>query len=135
VIIAAANDRQFRSLCEVLDLAAVAADDRFRTNAARTANRDELHPILVARLRQWSADDLFLALNRAGVPCGPINSIGEGVALADRLGLDPVVLAPESGPPTIRNPIEFDGEAPAYRSAPPGLGQHSDELRQWLLER
>ena len=75
VIITAANDRQFRSLCEVLGIAEVADDDRFRLNADRTANRAELHPILVERLAEWSADDLFFALNKAGVPCGPINSI------------------------------------------------------------
>ena len=54
VIITAANDRQFRSLCEVLGIAEVADDDRFRLNADRTANRDELHPILVERLAEWS---------------------------------------------------------------------------------
>ena len=75
VIITAANDRQFRALCEVLDIPEVADDERFRLNADRTANRDELHPILVERLAEWSADDLFIALNKAGVPCGPINSI------------------------------------------------------------
>ena len=45
VIIAAANDRQFRSLCEVLGIAEVADDPRFRLNADRTANRAELHPL------------------------------------------------------------------------------------------
>ena len=47
VIITAANDRQFRALCEVLGIPEVADDERFRLNADRTANRDELHPLLV----------------------------------------------------------------------------------------
>ena len=68
VIITAANDRQFRSLCEVLSIAEMADDERFRLNADRTANRAQLHPILVERLAEWSADDLFIALNKAGVP-------------------------------------------------------------------
>ena len=88
VIITAANDRQFRSLCEVLDIPEVADDERFRLNADRTRNRAELHPLLVERLAEWSADDLFVALNKVGVPCGPINSIAEGVELAERLGLE-----------------------------------------------
>ena len=50
VIITAANDRQFRALCGVLGIGEVADDERFRLNADRTAHRDELHPILVARL-------------------------------------------------------------------------------------
>ena len=52
VIIAAANDRQFRSLCEVLGIAEVADDPRFRLNADRTANRAELHPLLLEKLQR-----------------------------------------------------------------------------------
>jgi crotonobetainyl-CoA:carnitine CoA-transferase CaiB-like acyl-CoA transferase len=134
VIIAAANDRQFRALCSVLGIAEVADDERFRLNADRTANRDELHPMLLERLAEWSADDLFIALNEAGVPCGPINSIGEGVELAERLGLDPRVTLGE-GPRAvdlIRNPIGLSGASVRYDRPPPMLGEHSDELREWL---
>jgi crotonobetainyl-CoA:carnitine CoA-transferase CaiB-like acyl-CoA transferase len=131
VIIAAANDRQFRSLCEVLGIAEIADDPRFRLNADRTANRAELHPLLLEKLHEWTADDLFLALNRAGVPCGPINSIAEGVQLADRLGLDPIV-AVSGEIDAIRNPITFRGSQLRYDRPPPTLGEHSDEIRSWL---
>jgi crotonobetainyl-CoA:carnitine CoA-transferase CaiB-like acyl-CoA transferase len=135
VIITAANDRQFRSLCEVLDIAEVADDDRFRLNADRTANRDALHPILVERLSHWSADDLFIALNKVGVPCGPINSIAEGVELAERLGLEPRITVGEGGREVdlVRNPIRFSDAEATYRMPPPALGEHSDEIRDWLL--
>ena len=134
VIITAANDRQFRSLCEVLGIAEVADDERFRLNADRTANRAELHPILVERLAQWTADDLFFALNKAGVPCGPINSIGEGIELAERLGLEPRVTVGEDGSSVdlVRNPIRLSDYAIDYHRAPPRLGEHSDEIRDWL---
>ncbi len=134
VIIAAANDRQFRALCSVLGIAEVADDERFRLNADRTANRDELHPMLLERLAEWSADDLFIALNEAGVPCGPINSIGEGVELAERLGLDPRVTLGEGerSVDLIRNPIGLSGASVRYDRPPPTLGEHSDELREWL---
>ncbi len=134
VIITAANDRQFRSLCEVLGIAEVADDDRFRLNADRTANRGALHPILVERLAEWSADDLFIALNKAGVPCGPINSIREGVELAERLGLEPRVTVGTDGREVdlVRNPIGLSDFEIAYRQPPPTLGEHSDEIRAWL---
>jgi crotonobetainyl-CoA:carnitine CoA-transferase CaiB-like acyl-CoA transferase len=134
VIITAANDRQFRALCEVLDIAAVADDPRFRLNADRTANRDELHPILVERLAEWSADDLFIALNKAGVPCGPINSIKDGIELAERLGLEPRVTVGEGerAVDVVRNPIRLSRGDVAYRYPPPALGEHSDEIRRWL---
>jgi crotonobetainyl-CoA:carnitine CoA-transferase CaiB-like acyl-CoA transferase len=134
VIIAAANDRQFRSLCEVLGIAEVADDPRFRLNAERTANRDQLQPILVERMTDWSADDLFFALSKAGVPCGPINTIAEGVALAERLGLQPRVTVGDGDRKVdlVRNPITFSDAAPKYTSPPPELGEHSDAIRTWL---
>ena len=89
MIIAAGNDRQFRALCEVLGIPGVPDDPDFATNAGRTCNRERLRPLLLERPATWKADDLFLALNRAGVPCGPINSIAEGVELAESLGLAP----------------------------------------------
>jgi crotonobetainyl-CoA:carnitine CoA-transferase CaiB-like acyl-CoA transferase len=134
VIIAAANDRQFRSLCEVLDVPALADDDRFRLNADRTVNRAELHPVLLDRLAQWGADDLFIALNKAGVPCGPVNSIAEGVELAERLGLDPRVTlgAGDRAVDLVRNPIAFSGARARYTDPPPELGEHTDDVRAWL---
>jgi crotonobetainyl-CoA:carnitine CoA-transferase CaiB-like acyl-CoA transferase len=134
VIIAAANDRQFRSLCEVLGIPEVAADERFQLNADRTANRDELHPILVARLSGWSADDLFIELNKVGVPCGPINSIADGVELAGRLGLDPRVTVGEGDRAVdlVRNPITFSAASARYTDPPPALGEHSESIRRWL---
>ncbi len=122
------------ALCRVLGIAEIAADPRFARNADRTVNRDELRPILVERLATWSADDLFVTLNEAGVPCGPINSIGEGVALAERLGLHPVVGVGEGDDAVgvIANPITFSEAEPRYDRRPPRLGAHSDEIRDWL---
>jgi len=134
VIIAAANDRQFRALCEVLEVPELADDERFRLNADRTANRAELHPVLLDRLSAWGADDLFVALNRAGVPCGPVNSIAEGVELAARLGLDPRVTLGEGDRAVdlIRNPITLSDARPRYTAPPPQLGEHTDDVRAWL---
>lgn len=134
LIITAGNDKQFRSLCQVLGIEQVADDPRFAVNADRTKNREELRPLLVEKLRQWMSDDLFIALNKVGVPCGPINSIGDGVELAERLGLRPRVTVGEGDREVtlVRNPITFsDGEL-EYRLPPPLLGEHSDEIRAWI---
>jgi crotonobetainyl-CoA:carnitine CoA-transferase CaiB-like acyl-CoA transferase len=134
MIITAGNDRQFRSLCEVLGLSDVPDDPRFGSNADRTRNRDELRPLLLAELARWKAEDLFLALNKAGVPCGPINTIGEGVELAESLGLAPRVELGEGDRAVtlVRNPITFGDAELRYALPPPGLGQHSDEIKAWL---
>lgn len=134
VIIAAANDRQFRALCEVIGLPELGDDPRFATNAQRTVNRDQLRPLLVERLATWPADELFARLNAAGVPCGPVNTIGQGVELAEQLGLAPRVTVGDGRRRVdlIRNPIGFGGATVRYDLPPPGLGEHTDEIREWL---
>ena len=134
MIITAANDRQFKALCEVLGIGELAEDERFKLNADRTRNRDQMHPLLMERVAQWNADDLFIALNEAGVPCGPINTIREGVELAERLGLEPRVTVGDDGRSVdlVRNPIGFGNASLRYDRPPPELGEHSDEIRAWL---
>jgi crotonobetainyl-CoA:carnitine CoA-transferase CaiB-like acyl-CoA transferase len=134
MIITAGNDRQFRALCEVLGIAEVADDPRFASNADRTGNREELRPLLLAALARWKADDLFVALNEAGAPCGPIKSIGEGVELAESLGLAPRVELGADGRQVtlVRDPITFGDADLRYELPPPELGEHSDEIKAWL---
>ncbi|WP_112274298.1 CaiB/BaiF CoA transferase family protein [Lentzea terrae] len=132
LIVAAANDGQFRKLCEVLGLPDVPDDPRFARNADRTRNREELRPVLVERLRTRGAVEWFDLLVAAGVPCGPINTIDGGFAMAERFGLDPVVEV--GGMPTTRHPIRFSETPAVYELPPPGLDEHGKELRAWLKE-
>ncbi|GLY66507.1 CaiB/BaiF CoA transferase family protein [Amycolatopsis taiwanensis] len=134
LIVAAANDGQFRKLCQVLGIPEVADDPRFARNVDRTANREELRPILVDRLRKRSALEWFDLLVEAGVPSGPINTIDGGFAMAERFGLDPVVVVGEGerAVPTTRHPIRFSETPVGYRLPPPELDEHGEELRRWL---
>jgi crotonobetainyl-CoA:carnitine CoA-transferase CaiB-like acyl-CoA transferase len=137
LIVAAANDRQFRRLCEVLGIPDVADDPRFARNADRTANRDELRPMLIERLRTRKATEWFDALVAVGVPCGPINTIDDGFAMAERFGLDPIVSvgAGDRAIPTTRHPIRFSATPVHYDLPPPELDEHGTELRAWLENR
>src|SRR3954469_2120839 len=134
MIIAAANDRLFGRLCQVLGIPEVAGDPRFVRNSDRTANQDALRPILAERLATRGADEWFELLVDAGVPCGPVNTIDGGFAMAERLGLDPVVEVGEGerALPTARNPITFSRTPAGYRLPPPELDEHGAELRKWL---
>jgi crotonobetainyl-CoA:carnitine CoA-transferase CaiB-like acyl-CoA transferase len=134
MIITAGNNRQFRALCEVLGIPEVADDERFVNNADRTRNREQLRPLLLKQLTRRSADELFVALNAAGVPCGPINSIGEGVELAEALGLAPKVEVGDGDRAVtlIRNPIGFSDADLRYDLPPPQLGEQSEEIKAWL---
>lgn len=133
LIVIAGNDGQFRKLCAELGLQELADDERFASNEARTRNRDELRPLLVAKLRQRPADEWFRQLSAAGIPCGPINHVDGGVALADDLGLEPVVDV--GGLPMVRNPITFSASATRHTLPPPTLDQHGAEIRAWLANK
>jgi crotonobetainyl-CoA:carnitine CoA-transferase CaiB-like acyl-CoA transferase len=134
MIVAAANDRQFRKLCDVLGIPEVADDPRFARNRDRTANRAQLKPILVERLATRGADEWFDLLVDAGVPCGPINTIDGGFAAADQFALDPVVEVGEGerAVPMARHPITFSRTPAQYTLPPPELDEHGAELRKWL---
>ncbi|GHE06984.1 CaiB/BaiF CoA transferase family protein [Klenkia taihuensis] len=130
LIITAGNNGQFRKLVEALGVPELADDARFARNEDRTANRDELRPLLVERLRTRGKQDWFRTLIGVGVPCGPINTVDQGVAFAEEVGLDPVVLV--EGIPSVRNPITFSADAVDYRLPPPRLDEHGADLRTWL---
>lgn len=128
LVLAVGNDKQFTSLCRALEIPELSSDERFATNSARVAHRDELVRILDERLAADTADSWFDALTAAGVPCGPLNDIADAIALAERLGLDPTVeIADPHGEEVSRhvaNPIRLSETPPTYRSSPPGLGEH-----------
>jgi crotonobetainyl-CoA:carnitine CoA-transferase CaiB-like acyl-CoA transferase len=118
LIIAVGNDGQFRTMCGILGLPALAEDERFRTNADRVANRDGLGASIAAATRQRSRDDLLAAFASAGVPAGPINDLAQVFA-------DPQVVARGmqldlGGIPAVASPIVIDGKRQvADRPSPP----------------
>jgi crotonobetainyl-CoA:carnitine CoA-transferase CaiB-like acyl-CoA transferase len=134
LIVTAGNDTQFRRLCDIIGASALADDPRFSTNPGRTANREELRPLLAEKLAGRSAAEWFDLLIAAGVPCGPINTVDDGVAFADKIGLEPVITAGsgDRAKPGVRHPVTFSATPASYRLAPPELDEHGDDIRAWL---
>ena len=110
LIVTAGNDGQFRRLCEVLGVPELADDPRF--GAQRGPHRQPRRAAAAAGRAagapapRWSGS---ARSSRAGVPCGPINTVDQGVAFAEEIGLDPVVAVGEgdAAVPSVRNPITF----------------------------
>jgi crotonobetainyl-CoA:carnitine CoA-transferase CaiB-like acyl-CoA transferase len=135
IIIAAGNDGQFSRVCELLRLSSLKTDDRFKTNAARVANRDALIPLLEAETEKRSSRDLLAALEAAGVPAGPVNRL-------DQVFADPQVVARRlrqelqradgTSAPTVRGPIVMDGEPCVAKAPSPGLGEHTSNILELL---
>jgi len=134
LMLAAGNDSQFRKLCEVLGVPQLASDPRFISNDKRTANREHLRPLLVERLTTRRSADWFSDLIAVGVPCGPINTVDQGIAFAREVGLDPVTMAGdgESAVPVMRHPVTYSATPPRYDLPPPRLDEHGDGIRAWL---
>jgi crotonobetainyl-CoA:carnitine CoA-transferase CaiB-like acyl-CoA transferase len=135
LILAIGNDGQFRRFCEVAGLT-IATEPRFADNRSRLANRDALVAIIARTMKGRPTAGWMAALEPAGVPCGPINTI-------DQVFRDPQVVArglqfalphPQAGSvPQVGNPIQFSRSRIEYRSAPPVLGEHTAQILDELL--
>jgi crotonobetainyl-CoA:carnitine CoA-transferase CaiB-like acyl-CoA transferase len=124
LVLAVGNDKQFAALCETVGAPQLAGDERFATNGARVAHRAALRDMLVARLAARDAAAWVTALSPAGVPAGQVNDVAGAFALADTLGLDPIVGLPRPDGTVARltrNPITLSATPATYRSAPPPL--------------
>ncbi len=122
VIIACGSDRQFRALAGVLGIADMADDPRFATNPERVAHRETVVDAITDALRPLTVDDTIAQLEAAGVPVGPIRSVG--AALTDpHTQHSGLVIHPE-GIPGVRSPFRFSDMELALDRAAPGLGEH-----------
>jgi crotonobetainyl-CoA:carnitine CoA-transferase CaiB-like acyl-CoA transferase len=135
LVVTAGNDTQFGRLCEVIGAPELPADPRFSHNPGRTANRDILRPLLTEKLAAKSAAEWFDQLIEAGVPCGPINTVDQGIEFAEKIGLEPIVSAGtgDRTRPAMRHPVTFSKTPASYPLAPPELDEHGAEIRAWLL--
>jgi crotonobetainyl-CoA:carnitine CoA-transferase CaiB-like acyl-CoA transferase len=127
LILAIGNDAQYRRFCEVAGAPELASDPRFANNAGRIAHRAELCARIATLIAARSMDQWIGALEAAGVPCGPINTL-------DRVFRDPQVIArgmvrhvehPRAGTiPLVSNPVRFSRSDSFAPLAPPLLGEH-----------
>lgn len=136
LVIAVGNDAQFRRLCSVLGRDELAEDARFETNTARVAHRSELREDLESVLTSYTADYWQEQLTVVGIPCGPINNIAQGIDLAERLGLKPVVRV-DDGPQTkstrqVANPLGMSRTPAAYYATPPQVGRDREAVLEFL---
>jgi len=125
IVLAVGTDEQFAALARVLGAPALAHDPAYASNSARVHNRARLRGALEQLLAARPAAEWVHALTAAGVPAGEVNDIAHAFALAERLGLEPIVeLAREDGSVArlARNPIRMSATPASYRSAPPELG-------------
>jgi crotonobetainyl-CoA:carnitine CoA-transferase CaiB-like acyl-CoA transferase len=131
IILAVGNDGQFRRLCTILGIEAVAEDERFATNKARVAHRIEVRSLLIAETMKWTKAALLSACGDNAVPAGPINTIAEMFddpqVKARQLRID---LPDADGTPIpgVRTPIVLSETPLGYSRPSPRLGEHTEEI-------
>jgi CoA:oxalate CoA-transferase len=125
IIIAAGNDTLFRRMCEAIGAPELPDDPRFVTNGLRTDNEAALSEAINAALRARTVDQWLAMLEKAGVPCGPINAIDQVLSDPHVLARNMVVTSedPDSGKLLMAgNPIKMSGFAdPETRRPAPKL--------------
>lgn len=128
VVISAGSDALFQRLCGVLGHPEWASDARFSDNPRRVANQTVLYglidPLVAVQPTAYWVD----ALEAAGVPCAPVNTVGQMLEHAQTQALDLVHPVPGTGMRFVALPVSFDGQRPRVRSAPPSLGAHTQQL-------
>jgi crotonobetainyl-CoA:carnitine CoA-transferase CaiB-like acyl-CoA transferase len=137
MVVAVGNDRQFVQLCAALGTPETAEDLRFSTNPGRVAHIDELDQIISSRTVEQTAAHWYQLLTSNGVPCGPVNNIADAFAMAEELGLAARISVGDAADTVslAANPISLSDTPVGYQRRPPRLGEHTDEVTDWLRDR
>ncbi len=135
IAVAVGSERQWPRFCAALGRPELAADPRYAENASRIAHRGELRVELDGVFASAGSGEWLRRLEAAEVPCGPINDLAAVFA-------EPQVVArrmvetiehPTIGPLRMTGvPFKLSATPASVRSAPPLLGEHTDELLAWL---
>ena len=137
IVITVGNDQQFARFCErVLDRPDVLADPRFATNRKRVAHREELRVLLAGifatgKVEAWSA-----RMVAAGLACGQVSTLRDVFANPQVVARGVEVRAAHgngSSLPMVGNPIHYAENPIEEYAAPPGIGEHTEEVLGRLL--
>lgn len=136
IVVAVGNDEQYRRFCELAGRSELHRDERFTRNSDRVRNRETLVPLIAELIAQHPAAWWLEALERAGVPCGPINDLRQVFdneqVRARGLRID-IEREDAGAVPLVGSPLKMSATPPSYRLPPPRLGEHTEQVLRELL--
>lgn len=138
IYISAGNQRHYESLCDVLGMPELKQDERFRTSLLRFEHRAQWNAIVEPRMRLYEKHALAAALVAARVPVSVVNTYDEAFRdphiLHRGVKVDLDYPAAAGGTVSVvANPVRMSSTPAAYRTRPPRLGEHTEEvLREFL---
>jgi len=137
-VVAAGNDKLWRSVCEAVGATDLLEDPRFRTLGLRATNQNALFEILEPLFAKRTAAEWLEDLDRRGVPCAPINDYPRVLSdpQVEAMGLVQALELPNGVKTrTTAFPVSLSDYAFEIFLPPPQLGAHTDEVvRDWLGE-
>lgn len=131
IIIGGANERNWTRIAQVLGHPEWCDDPRFARNAQRMENRAELVEAMTAILKTKPAEHWLNAFDEAGVPAGPVHTVGEALSHPQTLAREMVVHQehPQAGPvKTVGMPVKFSATPAHYHRAAPRLGEDTVQV-------
>ena len=138
VILACGNDNLYRKFCQAAGCTELAEDPRFASNGKRVENRAELTRLLGDIFRKRTKRQWVELLDAAGVPNGPINDIAQVFAepQVKARGVKIELGHPVAGTlPMVASPMRFSRTPLEFKTPPPLLGEHTEEVLQTLLAK
>lgn len=135
LVLAVGNDAQWQRFCRAAERADLAADERFFTNMQRVQRRDVLVPLVEALMRTRTTTAWEELLRAAEVPHAPVWSYADLFAQAEMAERLRVTVRDPAGQPMdlLASPFRISGATMPQPTAPPALGQDTDEILRRLL--
>ena len=128
IMIGAGNNRAFKKVCEVMGMADLAIDPRFKTNGDRQKNRDALNKILADKFIQVDGAAFSLELLKAGLPCGPVLDTKQ-VLESEHVKARGMIVSKDWYKGT-GTPVRLSRTPGGLKSVPPKFSQHTREALQ-----
>ena len=135
-VIAVGNDELWRAFCRAIGLADLADDPGYAANRDRVARYDELRPKIAERLLTRSRSEWLATLTGEGIPCGSVRDVGEVLEdpqLSARQMIETVDHVTLGALRVLGVPIKLSDTPGRIRSAPPTLGQHTDQILRTVV--
>jgi len=129
IAVAVGSERQWPRFCRAIGLPALADEPRFASNGDRVSNRGELIATLAARFAERASGDWLTALDAAEIPAGPINDVAAAFESPWAAGRTVELEHPRLGRTRqVRPPFDLAATPATVRTAPPLLGEQTDEI-------
>jgi len=137
LILAVGNDPTFERFCKAFGQEALLADPRFATNPIRVQNRQLVTDTLTPVMKSKTTAEWIDALEALKIGCGPINTLEQVFADPHVQAREMVVEMAHGSGETVKviaNPVKLSATPPSYRSAPPVLGEHTEDVLASVLK-